>query len=66
LKVSRPALPVILYTGYADGLSDAQARVAGVARVLRKPVAPRELLALLHTHLPGVSTPRAPATTLKG
>ncbi|MFN0305485.1 MAG: ATP-binding protein, partial [Burkholderiales bacterium] len=53
LKASRRALPVILYTGYADGLSDAQARVAGLAGVLRKPVMPRDLLALLHAHLPG-------------
>ncbi len=62
LKTSRPALPIILYTGYADGLSNAQARVAGLAGVLRKPVAPRDLLALLHTHLPGMSTPQMQST----
>jgi CheY-like chemotaxis protein len=50
----RPALPVILYTGYADGVLDAQVGLNGVRAVLRKPVEPAQLLALLRAHLPGV------------
>ncbi len=48
----RPTVPVILYTGYADSLTEAQARAAGVRALIRKPVEPAALLALLQAHLP--------------
>jgi PAS domain S-box-containing protein len=48
----RPGVPVILYTGYADTLTEAQAHAAGVRALIRKPVEPAVLLALLKAHLP--------------
>ncbi len=48
----RPTVPVILYTGYADNLTEAQAHAAGVRALIRKPVEPGALLALLKAHLP--------------
>ena len=48
----RSGVPVILYTGYADELTEAQAEAAGICALLRKPVEPTALLALLKTHLP--------------
>jgi CheY-like chemotaxis protein len=48
----RPTVPVILYTGYADNLTEAQAHAAGVRALIRKPVEPAALLALLKAHLP--------------
>ena len=54
LLAIRPGLPVVLYTGYADGVMDAQVEAAGVRALLRKPVEPAQLLALLRAHLPGV------------
>jgi PAS domain S-box-containing protein len=48
----RPTVPVILYTGYADSLTEAQAQAAGVRALIRKPVEPAALLALLKAHLP--------------
>ena len=48
----RPTVPVILYTGYADNLTEAQAHAAGVRALIRKPVEPATLLALLKAHLP--------------
>ena len=53
LTAVRPELPVILYTGYADGVMDAQVEAAGVRAVLKKPVEPAQLLALLRACLPG-------------
>ncbi len=48
----RPALPVLLYTGLADGLTPERLSAAGVRAALAKPVDPAELLALLRAHLP--------------
>jgi PAS domain S-box-containing protein len=48
----RPTVPVILYTGYADKITEAQAHAAGVRALIRKPVEPAALLALLQAHLP--------------
>ena len=39
----RPDLPVVLYTGYAEGLPDCGAEAAGVRALVRKPVEPAEL-----------------------
>ena len=47
----RPGMPVILYTGYGEEISDAQLAAAGVRALARKPVEPAELMQLLRTHL---------------
>jgi CheY-like chemotaxis protein len=54
LAAIRPGVPVILYTGFADGVSDAEIEAAGVRALVRKPVEPAQLLALLRAHLPRV------------
>jgi CheY-like chemotaxis protein len=43
----RPALPVVLYSGYADAITDAQVQAAGIRALMRKPVEPAALRALL-------------------
>ena len=43
---------VILYSGYAEGISEAQIRDAGIAALIRKPVEPALLFAALEAHLP--------------
>jgi len=53
----RAGLPVILCTGYAENISAAQLEAAGVRALLRKPVEPEELFALLAKTLRGA--PRA-------
>jgi PAS domain S-box-containing protein len=47
LHRDRPGLPVILFTGYGEGLSRTDLQAAGVHNVLRKPVEPRALEAAL-------------------
>jgi CheY-like chemotaxis protein len=48
----RPELPVILYTGHREALSEAQVQAACVRALVRKPVEVAELHALLETLLP--------------
>jgi len=47
----RPGLKVVLYTGYGEGIAQADIDAAGLAGLLRKPIEPSELLALLTSHL---------------
>jgi len=47
LHALRPGLPVILYTGYAEGLARSELEMAGIRKVLRKPVEPGALEAAL-------------------
>jgi PAS domain S-box-containing protein len=47
LAVLRPALPVVLYSGYADAITDAQVQAAGIRALVRKPVEPAALRAAL-------------------
>ncbi len=47
----RPDLPVLLYTGYSDGLTEQDTAAAGVRALLRKPLEVAELLDLLKHHL---------------
>ena len=47
----RPGLPVILYTGYADGITQREVEAAGVRALLQKPVEPDVLYGLLKAHL---------------
>ncbi len=46
LLALRPGLPVIIYTGYSDSLTEQQTREAGVRALLHKPVEPGELFTL--------------------
>jgi PAS domain S-box-containing protein len=54
----RPGVPVVLYTGYGEDLAAGQLEAAGVRALVKKPVDPAELLALLKTHLPARRTGR--------
>jgi CheY-like chemotaxis protein len=51
LHASRPGMPVVLYTGYGDGITPAQSEHTGVTALLRKPIEPPQLLAVLRRHL---------------
>jgi len=56
-RALRPGLPIVLYTGYGEGVARAEIDTAGVAGLARKPIEPSELLALLARHL----EPKPPA-----
>jgi CheY-like chemotaxis protein len=43
IRARRPGLPVVLYTGYAEGLPEGGVEAAGVRAVVRKPIEPAEL-----------------------
>jgi PAS domain S-box-containing protein len=51
----RPGLPILLYTGYSQGIAATELERAGVVALLRKPIEPSTLLALLGERLPGVA-----------
>jgi CheY-like chemotaxis protein len=55
LRELRADLPMILYSGYSEGISEAQLRAAGVAARVRKPVETDELLAIVRRLLPAAS-----------
>jgi PAS domain S-box-containing protein len=50
----RPQLPIILFTGYEEGLAPADVERAGIGVLLRKPIDAPVLLAALRRHLPHV------------
>jgi PAS domain S-box-containing protein len=52
ILAQRPSLPVVLYSGYADAITDAQVQAAGLRALIRKPVEPTALRALLEGLLP--------------
>ena len=52
-----PALPIVLYTGYGEDITDADIEGAGVAAVLRKPIDARALLGLLRERLSNTIAP---------
>jgi len=55
-----PGLPVLLYTGYSDDLTEAQVQALGIRALVRKPVDDAALYALLAANLPpGSPDPRA-------
>jgi CheY-like chemotaxis protein len=62
LRACRPELPVILYTGYAEGISEAQLAASGVRALMRKPIEPAELRAKLAELLGATPAPAAAAT----
>jgi DNA-binding NtrC family response regulator len=53
----RPDMPVILYTGYSDTVTDEAMARSGIVALLKKPVDTDKLLALLRAHLPGGGPP---------
>ncbi len=57
LKAVRPELPVILYTGYSEAVNQQDAERCGVRALVRKPLEPATLLALMRAHLPPVERP---------
>ncbi len=50
-RAVRPGLQIVLYTGYGQGIAPAELESAGVAALLRKPIEPPELVAVLSRHL---------------
>jgi CheY-like chemotaxis protein len=52
MTLHRPEMPVFLHTGNGEDIASDVMMRSGVAALLRKPVDPDELLALLHRHLP--------------
>jgi PAS domain S-box-containing protein len=53
LLAARPGLPVILYTGYSENITSEQLDRAGVRAIVKKPIDPSALLAILRRHLGG-------------
>ena len=51
LRAARPALPVVLYTGYSDTLNEEVVREAGVAALVKKPIDRRSLRRVLESLL---------------
>ena len=51
LHASRPGLPVVLYTGYGDGITATDVEHAGVVALVRKPIDTPALLTVLSKHL---------------
>jgi PAS domain S-box-containing protein len=51
----RPGVPVILYSGYADAITEAQVHAVGIRALVRKPVEPAALRALLASLLPAAA-----------
>ena len=51
LRIKHPGLPVILYTGFNEGLSPGDIEEAGVRALVTKPIDPHQLFGLLQTHL---------------
>ena len=48
----QPDLPVILYTGFNEGIPRSEVEAARVRAVATKPIDPHQLFGLLRTHLP--------------
>jgi CheY-like chemotaxis protein len=52
LLAIRPDLPVLIYTGFSDGIGESDIAAAGIRAMVRKPVDPDGLHRLLQAHLP--------------
>ncbi|HVL59062.1 MAG TPA: ATP-binding protein, partial [Burkholderiaceae bacterium] len=59
----RPDLPVLVYTGYGEGLVENELRSAGIVALLKKPIEPAVLRAHLERVLPGRHFHEAAATS---
>jgi PAS domain S-box-containing protein len=62
-RALRPALKIVLYTGYGDGIGPTDVERAGVVALLHKPIDPSKLLALLSEHLEQAAARTAQADT---
>jgi CheY-like chemotaxis protein len=51
IATERPELPIVLCTGYGGDLADDDLRRHGVAALIRKPIDPAALAALIARHL---------------
>ena len=60
IKASRPWLPVVIVTGYGTEANEAEARAAGVAEFLHKPLSPETIEGSAHFAYSAVALP-APA-----
>ncbi|HEV7799859.1 MAG TPA: ATP-binding protein, partial [Burkholderiales bacterium] len=64
LQATHPELPVILYTGFNEGLAHSEIDAARLRAVMTKPIDPHALFGLLQTHLPNAgASARTPART---
>jgi CheY-like chemotaxis protein len=64
LQATHPELPVILYTGFNEGLARSEIDAARLRAVMTKPIDPHALFGLLQTHLPNAgASARTPART---
>ena len=57
LLALQPQLPVILYTGFGEGISQENTAAAGIRAFLRKPLEPQALFNLLKAHLRAAAAP---------
>jgi CheY-like chemotaxis protein len=55
LAARRAGLPIVLYSGYADAITEAEVQAAGIRALVRKPVEPAALRALVESLLPGAA-----------
>ncbi|HEY0338087.1 MAG TPA: response regulator, partial [Burkholderiales bacterium] len=55
LVAMREDLPVVLYTGFNDGIAKSQLDESAICAVINKPVDPQTLFALLRNYLPATS-----------
>jgi PAS domain S-box-containing protein len=55
LAARRAGLPIILYSGYAEPITAAEVQDAGIRALVRKPVEPAALRALVESLLPGAA-----------
>ena len=62
LLALRPDLPVILYTGFSDGIAQNEINALGIRALVRKPIEPQALFNLLETHLPRSARDQAGST----
>jgi FixJ family two-component response regulator len=58
LLILNPGLPILLYTGFSDDLSDVEIKRAGIRGLLKKPVDSDALYRLLAAHLPAAERVR--------
>jgi CheY-like chemotaxis protein len=52
LKLMRPDLPIVLYTGYSEAVDEQDARRCGVRALVKKPLEPAAFLSVLRAYLP--------------
>ncbi|MGQ0752574.1 MAG: PAS domain-containing hybrid sensor histidine kinase/response regulator [Betaproteobacteria bacterium] len=51
MLATRPDLPVILYSGFGEGIAQEQTLAAGIRALVKKPVEPQALFNLLKAHM---------------